>query len=100
MLRSIFSYTEFNADHLFARCNLPKSFLEELETVDKINFSGRNPSLFRPDLAGFWPECDSQVALTRIFMIKVDFPANTEILTYEHDIFFKNVKKSIFSKKL
>ena len=42
---------------LFARWNFLKSLLEELETVDKINFSGQ----IWPDSDQIWPEWDSRV---------------------------------------
>jgi hypothetical protein len=38
-------------------------------------------------------------ALTTIFIIKVRFPLNTNILTYEHDIKYSFRKKSTKSKK-
>ena len=54
MLRNIFSYTEFMLIILFARWNLPKSFLEELETVDQIYFSGQIwPDSGQNVIAGF-----------------------------------------------
>ena len=54
---------------LFARSNLPKSFLEELETDDKINFSGRirSDSGYIPDLAGSGRILDSGRILARMW---------------------------------